>query len=325
MLKKMIFLLICFTINSYSQILPLNRYKKNDFLLDLTLEKPSFAYSLRKLKTTYIDFAIRIRRNSDNAEADVYFDDNNLVSIKSLVIVSNSGIGILSIGQALNYDIFAGIDSVFVTTWYDQGINLFHAVQETYSMQPQILMNVAGTSNTLPSIIFVGNQIQHLSINQPIENLIGSGIKGSMMLVIRPTSNINQLSFGYTDVTNTLKRWNCHINWSDGYCYFDASENCCASNRRFFNSGNINMYKQYSFIRGTNTKTARLNNNITALNNAIEPSTPLSGGTFSIGSWSEFPSTGFYGNCSEVILFPTDLPIIDLSTLEINQMNFWQL
>jgi hypothetical protein len=326
MKKSLILLFTLFSSVIFAQVLPANRYEINrSLMLDLEPTTPSFAYSLRKLKIGYNGFAIKIRRNSDNAEANVSFDNTNVVSAVSNVIVTNVGSGALTLGQNLSYSAFIGADLIFVTVWYDQGPNLFNATQATVSMQPQILLNVAGSSNTLPSIVFIGSQIQHLSVNQPIENLIGAGIRGSMMLVIKPTQNTNQLSFGYTDIVNTYKRWNCHINWSDGYCYFDASENCCVSNRRFFNTPSLNIYKQYSFIRGTNTKTARLNNNVTALNNAIEPSTPLSGGTFSIGSWSEFPSTGYFGNCSEVILFPTDLPVVDISPLEINQKNFWQL
>lgn len=322
------FILLLFLLSTYlnfAQVLPANRYAVNKLLLDIAPSSPSFAYSLRKLKIGYSGFAIKIRRNTDNAEANVSFDSNNLVSASSNVIVTNVGSGSLALGQNLSYLTFIVSAQIYVVTWYDQGPNLYHAVQSTFAMQPQIFLNVAGTTNTLPSIAFVGSQITHLSINQPIENLIGSGIKGTMMLVIKPTQNANQLSFGYVDLVNTYKRWDCHINWSDGYCYFDASENCCVSNRRFFNSGSLNFYKQYSFIRGLNTKTARLNNNITTLNNAIEPSTPLSGGTFSIGAWSEFTATGFFGNCSEVILFPSDLIIPDLSLLELNQINFWQL
>ncbi len=325
-MKKIILFLFLVSLHSnFAQVLPANRYAVNKLLLDIAPISPSFAYSLRKLKIGYTGFAIKIRRNSDNAEANVSFDLNDVVSSNSNIIVTNVGSGSLVLGENLSYSTFAGVAQIYVVTWYDQGPNLYHAVQATLAKQPQIILNVAGTSNTLPSIVFIGNQIQHLAVNQPIENLIGLGIKGTMMLVIKPTQNANQLSFGYVDLVNTFKRWDCHINWSDGYCYFDASENCCVSNRSFLNTGSLNIYKQYSFIRGLTTKTARLNNNITSLNNAIEPSTPLSGGTFSIGAWSAFTATGYFGNCSEVILFPNDLPVLDLSPLEKNQINFWQL
>jgi hypothetical protein len=321
--KSLLVILICmFTNNLYSQILPLNRYKNNSYYLDLTPQNPSFAYSLRKLKTNYEGYAIRIRRSSDNAEADVNFDSFEMVSIKSNVTITNSGSGVLIIGQSTDYDNFVGTDTIFVTIWYDQGSNLYNAVQTSYSKQPEIKMNVAGSSNTLPSIAFNGSQVQHLSINQPIENLVGVGVLGTMMLVVKPTQNSSQLSFGYVDEP---KRWNCHINWSDGYCYFDASENCCASNRSFENGASINIYKQYSFIRTINAKTARLNNNSTSLDNSPEPALPLSGGTFSIGAWSEVSHNGFYGNCSEVILFPIDISISNIDILERNQIIFWQL
>lgn len=319
------FILLIILISSYSnfaRVLTANRYSAYKYILNITSSSPSFAYSHRKLKIGYSGFSIKTRRKSDNAEANVFFDSNKIVSVLSNVNVINIGSGALTIDQNLSYMTFIGTDLIYVVTWYNQDSNLYHAVQSTFAMQFQMFLNIAEALNTLPSIAFVGSQVRHLSINQSIENLINSGIKGTMMLVIKPTQNANQFSFGYVDLASTCKRWDCHINWSDGYCYFDASENCCVSCRRFFNSGSLNIFKQYSFNKGLTTKTARLNNSINNLNNAIEPTTQLSGGTFSIGAWSEFSANGYFENCSEVILFPSDLIIPDLSLLELNQINF---
>ena len=201
----LLLLLTLFFTENFAQVLPANRYEINrSLMLDLEATSPSFAYSLRKLKIGYNGFAIKIRRNSDNAEANVSFDNANVVSALSNVIVTNVGSGTLTLGKNLSYTTFNGADSIFVITWYDQGPNLYNATQATVSMQPQILLNVAGISNSLPSIVFIGSQIQHLSVNQPIENLIGSGIRGTMMLVIKPTQNANQLSFGYVNTADTF-------------------------------------------------------------------------------------------------------------------------
>ena len=45
---------------------------------------PSFAFSTRKLREGFSGFALRIRRSTDNAEADVAFDTNNIVSENSI-------------------------------------------------------------------------------------------------------------------------------------------------------------------------------------------------------------------------------------------------
>jgi hypothetical protein len=308
-----------------AQTLPVNRYEVRKLVLDLYPANPSFAYSLRKLKRGYNGFAVKIRRSSDNAEVNVNFDVNDIVSNSSNVIVTAVGTSALIIGQVLNYNTFIGASTAFVTTWYDQGTNAYHATQTTNTIQPRLVLNSAGALNTLPSILYDGSAPpDYLNVNQPIQNLTNSGINGSFLIVCKPTQNTSQLSFG-TRFTSEW-RWAFHINWTDGNCYFDASEICCAGNRAFANGGNINLYKQYSFVRGTTFKTARINGIATTLNNSPAGSTANIGGSFFIGAWSGLPgSTGFFGNTSEIIMFPTDLTNIQLAPVESNQVSFWGL
>jgi hypothetical protein len=78
------------------------------------------AYGLRKLRSSYDGFAIRVRRDSDNREQDIGFDKNgdlNLVALQS----------------------FVGSGSGFVSIWYDQSGNGRHAVQTTPGNQPRIV------------------------------------------------------------------------------------------------------------------------------------------------------------------------------------------
>lgn len=311
--------------SSNAQALPVNRYEVRKLVLDLYEGNPSFAYSLRKLKRDYNGFAVKIRRSSDNAEVNVYFDTNDIVSNSSNVTVTAIGTSSLIIGQVLNYATFIGANTAFVTTWYDQGTNAYHATQTTVAVQPRLVLNSAGPLNTLPSILYDGTAPpDYLNVSQPIQNLTNSGINGSFLLVCKPTQNTGQLSFGTRFASEW--RWAFHINWSDGNCYFDASEICCAGNRAFANGGNINLYKQYSFVRGTTFKTLRINGIATTLNNAAAASTANTGGSFFIGAWSGLPgSTGFFGNTSEIIMFPTDLTNIQLAPVESNQVSFWGL
>lgn len=318
-------LILLFSPTFNAQALPANRYNVNNYLLDIAPSSPSFAYSMRKLKFSYTGFAIKIRRDSDNAEANVSFDIKNIVSSQSRVTVTNIGSGSLTLGQQLDYATFIGSATIYVTTWYDQGPNLYHAIQTVSARQPVVKLNVEGIGNTLPTITFVGTSRQYLAINLPIENLLSSGIVGTVLLVAKPTENTVQYSFGYMDASDFLVRWNCHLNWSDGYCYFDADRNCCVPNRSFNNSSSINVNKQYSFIRGLNYKTVRLNSAITDMNNAPDSVVALSGGSFSIGAWSEFVGTGYSGTFSEMILFPADISVPNILPLENNQKAFWEL
>ncbi len=330
-MKKIIFIVTFFLILSdlsYGQILPANRYFYNNRLLDLTLQPASFAYSFRKLRTAYTGFALKVRRGTDNAEADVAFDIKEIVSLNSLVTVTFAGTSSLIVGQTLTYSAFINSQTIYVNTWYDQSKKIYNAIQTDVLLQPKIVLNSSGVSNDLPSILFNGANRERLIILQPIQNLALNGVSATYMTVLKPTENSKeQLSFGLQTGGN---RWTLSTNWNDDNLYFDSSEGttCCASNRSFQNNTNMFFYKQYSFVRGSTYKTARFNSTSTILNNSPSPSTPFTGGNFGIGYWYLdccLANPGFYGNVSEIVMFPIDLQIPELLTLEINQKNFWQL
>jgi hypothetical protein len=105
------------------------------------------AYSTRKLRTAYAGAAIRVRRSSDNVEADIGFSGNSLDT------------------AALTAHV--GASSGFVVTWYDQSGNARNVTQATTTSQPRIVN--AGTievQNTKPSIFFDGTA-HHLFNSSP--------------------------------------------------------------------------------------------------------------------------------------------------------------
>ena len=100
------------------------------------------AYGLRLLRAAYTGAAIRVRRDSDNTEADVYFYNQKEVTLNSLT----------SAGSTLRD--FVGSNSAFVTKWYNQSGNTStqagggswsgyptapDAVQTTTSRQPELI------------------------------------------------------------------------------------------------------------------------------------------------------------------------------------------
>ena len=110
------------------------------------------AYSLRKLRTAYTGSAIRIRRDSDNAETDIGFTSNGNLNTTSV-------------------STFCGGANGFVEIWYDQSGNDNDAVQNTQANQPQIY---AGSSIITrfgnPSIRFNGtNSYLINSNNHPLQ------------------------------------------------------------------------------------------------------------------------------------------------------------
>ena len=100
------------------------------------------AYGLRLLRAAYTGAAIRVRRDSDSTEADVYFYNQKEVTLNSLT----------SAGSTLRD--FVGSNSAFVTKWYNQSGNTStqqgggswsgyptapDAVQTTTSRQPELI------------------------------------------------------------------------------------------------------------------------------------------------------------------------------------------
>ncbi len=80
------------------------------------------AFSFRRLRDSYSGSAIRLRRESDNAEADIGFD----------------GSGDFDTAAATTH--LAGSNG-FITTWYDQSGNGYNALQVTAGSQPRYLSN----------------------------------------------------------------------------------------------------------------------------------------------------------------------------------------
>ena len=89
------------------------------YLLD-TYSGASAAYSLRKLRTAYTGYAIRVRRSSDNTSQDIGFDANGNLDTTSMLS-------------------FVGAGNGFVSIWYDQSGNGRNITQSTSIRQPQIV------------------------------------------------------------------------------------------------------------------------------------------------------------------------------------------
>lgn len=101
-------------------------------------EPPYRAHSLRRLLTDYTGPLVRVRRSSDNVEADIpYLAD-----------------GSLDTGAVLAH---VGAGSGYVVTWYDQSGHGRHVTQATAASQPRIAnAGVLDTSNGKAAMLFDG-------------------------------------------------------------------------------------------------------------------------------------------------------------------------
>ena len=311
---------------SWSQtVLPIHRYIYAD-TTDTEIVHPeatTLGFSLRRMSRGYRGASVRVRRGSDNAEADVFFDSLGVVSVNSPVVVTNVGSSGLTLNQELTYSVFTGGNTIYVTTWYHQGSDSsFDAVQTNTSNQPRLLLNTAGSGNTLPSIRFSGNEF--LNVFKPVEDILDGSYSGSFLVVVRTVQNRAHFTFGVKTSTNW--RWAFHINWTNGRAYFDSGEVCCVNPRSYPN--NINVWKQYTFVRGDLVKLARVNGVNTEINSTNTPAIPRTGTVtpeaFQIGSGAG-DSRNFNGYMSEVIMYPSQLSSTEYSSLEQNQINYWGL
>jgi len=111
------------------------------YLLD-TYSGASAAYSLRKLRTAYSGYAIRVRRSSDNTSQDIGFKADGTLDTTSLLS-------------------FVGAGNGFISIWYDQSGNSNNQSSATLVRQPQIVSNGSLiTQNSKPALYFSNNMMQ---------------------------------------------------------------------------------------------------------------------------------------------------------------------
>lgn len=113
-----------------------------EYILD-TVPGASLALSLRKLRSAYAGYCIRIRRSSDNAELDIGFV-NNWVDIATILT-------------------FIGTGSGYIVTWYDQSGNGNNALQTVATAQTLFVADAGVELNNLPVIRFVSNDFFNFS------------------------------------------------------------------------------------------------------------------------------------------------------------------
>lgn len=272
--------------------------------------KPSFAFSMRKLYCES-QYAL-LARSGTTVRGNVRFDGTGIVSSSSKVKITVGGTvngTTLSVGQEVSYPTFAGTNTVYVVTWYDQGPNKYHATQTATAKQPKLALLSAGTGNTKSSISFNAADSSFFKVDIDLVNLLNGGNSGSLFLSTKTLSNTDNLTAFGVRFSNDW-RWSSHINWSNGYLYFDA-EGCCVSpitNRRFDNNTNVNTWRAYTFIRNDN-KIVRVSG-VEKLNVTVSKAAPPAGAKgFGIGSYLDTTTSAksYTGYISEFVLFSADL------------------
>jgi hypothetical protein len=148
------------------------------------------AYSVRKLRTAYAGACMRVRRSSDNAEADIGFGVSGNLDTTALLAHVGAGSG-------------------YVRTWYDQSGNARNAGQATAGYQARIVN--AGVVDARP--VFDGaNDFYTLTGSFPVGSYcIAAGWMGGVaaggILYARSSSSTkvanSDTSFGVGQTTST--------------------------------------------------------------------------------------------------------------------------
>jgi len=118
------------------------RFASESLLLD-TYTGAAAAYSLRKLRTAYTGYCVKVRRASDDATQDIDFV-NNVIDTATL-------------------ESFCSGTDGFVDRWYDQSGNNNNALQSTTSYQPQIVSS--GSIFVLNSKPYIKFNVSNVALN----------------------------------------------------------------------------------------------------------------------------------------------------------------
>lgn len=232
----------------------------------------SAAYSLRRLNSSYIANAIRVRRSSDNSELDIGFDISGDLNIATLTSFVGSGNG-------------------FITRWYDQSGNSLNATQTTAANQPSIVTaGVLETQLNKPCVRFSRVTSHGLATSVTVNNPFSIiSVMSQDLTTVAGTRMLNSTAAGTNSIIS-IKR-------NDGLSVYTGS--VVLGNFPFQNS---NQPYLISFLRQTSTsyiyQDASIVPNTSTLSTGwggFEMSTP----TFGTGE-------AFAGKISEVIIYPVN-------------------
>jgi hypothetical protein len=266
------------------------------YILDRLSVSSAAAYSLRKLRSAYTGSAIRVRRSSDNTEADIGFTAAG--DLDTVALLAHVGAG-----------------SGFVTTWYDQSGNARNAAQVTASSQPRIVNAgvVEMDGGTVPAMSFDGGDV------------LGTTLSPDRTAF--PELTVTTV-YRTTDLTTFKALWGADNGGFDRGQLLGS-----AGNNWGFLTGNTSV-SQAAILNTLSpivyTATMRVNvpgGSAVAANGVVNaPVTEALGsahGTLGIGALNGGGQFAMFGFIREFIVFPSALSTADRQTLEQNQGDFY--
>jgi hypothetical protein len=192
-------------------------------ILDIYPTSIHHAYSLRKLKTAYTGFCLRIRRTTTTPSVttttvDLSFDSNDTISLNSAITyVSGTATTATNLGQFCasilngysNPDLVNINQNIFVVTWFDQSGNGKNPTQATAGNQPR-LVNAGNleTKDSKVAVRFVKASATNLTVVDTTSSTNNLSVYFVGAYVTTVTANIgyatgaNRIYFPYSNGVN---------------------------------------------------------------------------------------------------------------------------
>jgi hypothetical protein len=257
------------------------------YILDL-YPSAHHAYSLRKLRSAYTGFCLRVRRTAiTSTEVNVSFDSNNTISLNSpITYASGTATTATTLGQFAAIAGYGAADigvtanqNIFVVTWYDQSGTNINPTNATAGQQPRLVnlgnLELSGGKVAVRFISTNANRLTVSSTNMFFNNL-------SHYVVATPlTTATAAQTFTSLNSTNSPRWYLPRIPATDlSNIYISYS-----TDATHLSNANDGVTRLYSIVAGSSTYTAYRN-------------------TTSIGTGASFTNAtlsmtlGFSGNAS---------------------------
>lgn len=153
--------------------------------LDPLSVRPHRAFSTRLLLSSYTGPCMRVRRSSDNAQADIGFTVAGALDTDALAAFVGSGSG-------------------YVVTWYDQSGNAGDATQSIVVAQPAVVLSGAlVTLGTKPALHLNTSQNLRFGIAVQSDFTLGSVFKTTQSNGLTLYDGFNMSGFVYADTGGT--------------------------------------------------------------------------------------------------------------------------
>jgi hypothetical protein len=270
--------------------------------LGLTASSPaSFAYSIRKLSTSYVGNAIIVRRSTDNTTLAIGFDGTgNLDETALLNFTTNNGTSPSA--------------DAFVMSWLDQSGNNNHVTQTDITRQPQIVSNgIVIKENNKPSI----------------RSIVGSGNS-----LLSPSSNYIFSSYSVVGRSNSVPGiggYQAFMQATGGVSAIRFyNDGTTPGSLQFISNGGISI----------NTTTVQSPTNLTIYSSLFNQGNAYKNGSLIATSTISNPTSSTYqfrlfnnnslgytldGTISEIVSFTNGLTTTQRETIELNQANYYSI